>query len=163
MKVLTAFELDNLCIHIATSTQFYYSESNAYFEDLYHTGCRSSELLQIDRWKIIGDKVKLTTLKTEAPRILHRNVLSNSLITAIENRHKPYGYLTYDQLTLELRKVAPIHPVYCGKRIADTYLFRYNKARQMYANEVPTMAIMEYFGWMSHDVCLGYLHNQLTY
>lgn len=155
--------LNELCIQIAKSKHFYYEGSTDYFTDLYLTGCRSTELLDISRWRKINDVYELTTLKTEAKRIIPQHLLSeNFKVAQLENK-KPYNQLTYDQLTLELRKVSPMHPIWSGKRIADTYLFRYNRARQHFTVSQNIFITMDFFGWLSTAIATNYVYTPLIF
>lgn len=155
--------LNELCITIAKSKQFYYPESNYYFTDLYLTGCRSTELLDISRWNRINDVYELTTLKTEAKRIIPQHFLSDNFKQAHLSGNRPYNALTYDQLTLEMRKVTPMHPIWSGKRIADTYLFRYNRARQHFTVSQNIFVTMDFFGWLSTAIATNYVYTPLIF
>lgn len=156
-------ELNTLLLQAIRSTLVYYPETSDYLQDLYYTGCRSTEPLQINRWNIIGSVVELRTAKVDAKRKFPLHVLSPSLQNAINHQYHPYSGLTYDQLTLEFRKVLPLHPIYAGKRIADTYLFRYNRARLHFEEYNDLLITMEFFGWLSPAIAMNYIHQPLIY
>lgn len=155
--------LNQICIEVCNSNQHYYKDSSAFFSDMYRTGCRPSELLDLSKWRLIGSDYELTTAKTEAKRFIPSYLLSNSFRQSIFEGYRPYNSLTYDQLTLEFRKVVPVHPIFMGKKIVDTYLFRYNRARQLYESSRNLLEVMAHFGWLSASVASGYIHNPLIF
>jgi len=166
--MLQAFELshsrlDALLSDLVNNQSFYYSSTTFYFQDLYFTGCRSTELLQLERWKRVGNVYELTTLKTEAKRIIPEQLLSDAFKWALAYSLEPYDGLTYDQLTLELRKHILLHPIWAGKRIADTYLFRYNRARKLFDEKKNLLEVMDFFGWLSPTIATNYIHAPLIF
>jgi hypothetical protein len=162
-KQLTNTELDLLLQDVINSTLLLHNYSSDYFQDLYLTGCRSRELLLPDKWKLYSDKAALSTMKTEAIRIFPMSVLSSNFLSSLANGHSPYNGLTYDQLTKEFRTVVKLHPIYSGERIADTYLFRYNRARIEFAKRQNLKEVMDYFGWFSENVASKYITTPLIY
>lgn len=160
---LTDENLDRLLRNLISDSNFYYSNAYSYFEDLYYTGCRSTEPLQIERWKYTNDKVILNTLKTEAIRFFDPALLSNDLMISLANNLPPYNGLTYWQLTEEFRKHIGLHPVYSGKRIADTYLFRYNRARLIFNQTNSLASVQNFFGWNSISMAESYVTQPLEY
>lgn len=162
-RIIDNYELDCILTTVCNSPDIYYDWTQDYFQDLYITGCRSHEPLMIERWSYSNGNVILKTLKTDAERIFNPMHLSNSLLSSIADRTNPYNGLTYDQLTREFRKVVPIHPIYSGGKIADTYLFRYNRARQMFAQRNSMTDLMSYFGWYSEQIASKYVTSNLVY
>jgi hypothetical protein len=161
--ILSNSALDGMLKTIIEARSLYHHFAYSYFEDLYYTGCRSTEPLLIDRWFFKGNMVCLNTLKTEAVRFFIPEKLSNDLLISIVDKRAPYNGLTYDQLTFEFRKQLPKHPIYAGKRIADTYLFRYNRARQIFDNTNSLAAVQDFFGWNSMEMASNYVHQPLRY
>lgn len=166
--MLQAFELshqrlDAVLTDLTNNQHFYYPSTSFYFQDLYFTGCRSTELLQPERWKRVGTVYELTTLKTEAKRTIPENLLSDTFKWSLAYGLDPYEGLTYDQLTLEFRKHILLHPIWSGSRIADTYLFRYNRARKMHDEGKKLPEIMDFFGWLSGSIASNYIHTPLIF
>lgn len=162
-KQISNEELNQLLQEVINSTLHLHHYSSDYFQDLYITGCRSSELLRPDRWLLYNDKAELSTLKTEAIRIFPVAQLSSNFISSLAEGREPYNGLTYDQLTKEFRQVIKLHPIYSGNRIADTYLFRYNRARLEYSKSNNLLHVMDYFGWYSGTIAAKYLTTPLIY
>lgn len=159
--ILSNSALDKICQDIKNSKQFYWSSSKNFFSDLYVTGCRSMELLLPQKWKLVNDTIELTTLKTEALRVFPQSMLSMEFLEAIHNGHRPYRCLTYDQFTLEFRKVVNAHPIYAGKKKVDTYLFRYNRARKSFDETNDIVQVMDFFGWKSMEIANNYIIQPL--
>lgn len=155
--------LDALLKDLLLSYNTYWTEAVYYFTDLYITGMRSKEPLAIDRWSYATDKYYLKTFKTEEVRTFDGNELSLSLKEGIENNKAPYGQLTYDQLTLEFRKLIKMHPIYCGGKVVDTYLFRYNRARQLMTKCQNLNEVMNYFQWKNPMIAMNYITAPLIY
>jgi len=162
-KSISNYELDEILRQVIHSPLLLHHYSKDYFTDLYHTGCRSKELLCIERWTLYSDKAALNTFKTEAIRIFPVSLLSSELVAAIADRRQPYNGLTYDQLTREFRHVIRLHPIYAGDKIADTYLFRYNRARLEYDKTKNLQSVMDFFGWNSPAIASKYITTPLIY
>lgn len=162
-KQLTNAELDTLLTDVTNHSLHLFTETKYYFQDLYLTGMRSTEPLDITKWKVVGDKYVLTTHKTETERTFSKDQLSRSLTYAIENTILPYGWLTYDQLTAEFRRVVRLAPIWSGNRPADTYLFRYNRARKLFEQSNNLLVVMDFFGWHSPSVASKYITTPLIY
>jgi hypothetical protein len=155
--------LDALLKDVLLAYNNYWTEAVYYFTDLYNTGMRSKEPLSIDRWSYTTDKYYLKTFKTEEVRTFESTELSLSLKEGITNKKNPYGQLTYDQLTLEFRKVLKLHPIYCGDKVVDTYLFRYNRARQLMTEWQDLSKVMNYFQWKNPMIAMNYITAPLVY
>lgn len=163
MRIINDTELNELLLEAISSKHHHWSATKYYLQDLYNTGCRSKELLDTSKWKVLPTVVQLTTSKTEAIRTFPKDLLSPIFIYSVENAVLPYDWLTYDQLTREFRKVMRIHPIWSGDRIADTYLYRYNRARLMMKESGNLLTVMDFFGWYSPTIASKYITTPLTY
>jgi len=160
-KLITNKELNSILLETINAKNHYYHHSKTYFNVLYITGCRTKEPLDISRWSYHSNKVYLNTFKTEAIRIFEAKSLPEHFVNCIYKQIKPFDQLTTHQFNLDFRKSIPIHPIYSGDKIADTYLFRYNRAKLMYDEGMMIPAIQDFFGWNSDDVCRRYIMTQL--
>jgi hypothetical protein len=79
-KLITNKELDSILQATINADNQYYANSKNYFNDLYNTGCRTKEPLDITRWSYNNNKVYLNTFKTEAIRIFDAKILSSDLL-----------------------------------------------------------------------------------
>lgn len=164
MKVrISNSELNQMLITLLQECDYYYPQAGSYFQDLYNTGCRSTEPLSISQWNMTGDLITLKTHKTGEIRSLEQKLLSDDLIVSIMDKLPPYGGLTYDQLTAVFRKYISKHPIYSGNKVADTYLFRYNRARQMFEKTTSVKEVMKFFGWQSESNAMKYITTDLEY
>lgn len=155
-------QLNELLLEVIDNKFLYYSYAKDYFRDLYMTGCRSAEPLAIERWEYCNGMIVLQTFKSNSERLFQPTILSNSLLIAISDRTSPYNGLTYDQLTYEFRKVVRWHPIYSGNRIADTYLFRYNRAKQLFKQTNSISEVMKFFSWNTESIASHYVTAELT-
>lgn len=163
LQTLSNQELDEILSQVCYDTPKYYYPAAEYFQDLYYTGCRSTELLQIEKWNYSNTELTLTTHKTQAVRKFDIQKLSVSFAIALAEKIEPYDGLTYRQLTDEFRRLIKFHPIYAGDRIADTYLFRYNRARQIFAETNSLTQVMLFFQWNSESIASKYITQPLTF
>lgn len=151
-----------LCEHLSQAAYIYYPQATFFFLDLYSTGCRPMELLDQTRWTESSPGVfTLTPLKGNLQRTFTESELSANLVFAIRNNIKPYTGLTLRQLTSVLKKVMPVQLTATVGKSAIDYIFRYNRAKQMYYDGVPLATIQATFGWGSLAVTSGYIMRQL--
>ncbi len=130
---------------------------------MYITGCRSTELLSPQLWFNENNVWTLKTLKTGEKRIFQECELSFHWRRSYLDEEQPYGGLTYDQLTAELRRSLQLHPIYAGDRIADTYLFRYNAARKYFMSTGNLDMLMKRFAWTNPATAHKYVSTPLIY
>jgi hypothetical protein len=162
-KILTTPEIDQVC-RLLCSPYYNTNEfARHFFSDLYLTGCRPSELLSRSRWLDTGSQYELTTAKTGEKRIIDKNLLSGDFKLSYYQNRSPYYQLTYDQLTLIFRQKVSVHPICTEKKIVDTYIFRYNRARLMYEQTKDLQEVMKFFGWQSPAICAAYISRPLYY
>jgi site-specific recombinase XerD len=86
MRIIENNELNDILIKVVTNKLLYWEWSRYYFEDLYMTGCRPTELLELERWKFSERFLILTTKKTDEERIIPLvDVTGHFLRCLIEN------------------------------------------------------------------------------
>lgn len=160
---LTNELLNELLIEVTNHSEYYHIYTSSYFHDLYLTGCRPVELLDITKWKIVGESLELTTAKTEAKRIISPVWLSMNFKRSVSYREAPYNGLTYDQAVKEFRRVLRMHPITTENKVADLYLFRYNRAKQLFGSTKDITTVMHFFGWLSPAMAHNYIYKPLEY
>jgi hypothetical protein len=143
MVPLTNEELRQLCEYLSTASYIYYPVATDFFRDLYKTGCRPNELLQVERWNYISDsEIILTPLKDNLPRAFIAADLSPSLLFAIQNNIKPY-----QSLTSVMKKILPLVKIQTIDKSAIDYMFRYNKVKTLKDQGESDSEIQSRFGW----------------
>lgn len=133
LYLLTDSELDNLCLYLTQTPYIYYPQTQTFLTDLYNTGCRPNELLEIGRWLYVdASHIYLTVEKQGTTRIFTTADLSSDLLFAIQNLADPYGSLTLRQLTWVEKKILPVIQVQTIDKSAITYIFRYNYVKKLH-------------------------------
>jgi hypothetical protein len=161
MTILTDQELSYLCKYLSTASYIYYPVATNFFYDLYTTGCRPEELLEIERWSYIDvNIIQLLPLKGNAARGFNPDQLSSSMLFAIPNQVAPYEGLTLRQLTSVLYKIIPVLAIQTINKMAITYMFRYNRVRLLFAAGKTSVEVQSIFGWSSE--AYGLLYNTKT-
>lgn len=145
---ITDTELDNLCLYLTQTPYIYYPDTQTFLTDLYNTGCRPNELLQIWRWSYVdATHIYLTVEKQGTTRTFLDTDLSESLLFAIQNSLEPYGSLTLRQLTWVEKKVLPVPQVQTADRSAITYIFRYNYVKKLHNAGLTDDQIRDIMSW----------------
>jgi len=162
VKIIDVPALNKICLDVVVSKYPHWNVSNHYFYDLYSTGCRPSELLQIHRWSYKNGVYYLNTLKTEAQRMINPSQLTVDFKDCVISQTAPYSGLTYDQLILDFRKAVSRKEIFVGNRRAELYLFRYNRARQLYTDTQNMGIVMQFFGWYSSTIASNYVTTPIT-
>lgn len=130
---ITDTELDNLCIYLTQTPYIYYPQTQTFLTDLYNTGCRPNELLEIFRWNYVdATHIYLTVEKQGTTRTFTSTDLSSNLLFAIQNNIDPYNGLTLRQLTWVEKKILPVIQMQTSNKSAITYIFRYNYVKKLH-------------------------------
>lgn len=159
---ITHEELNSLCSYLSATAYIYYPVSVSFFKDLFNTGCRPSELLDISRWTIIDpDTVELQPLKGNDTRTFNTTDLSEDLLFAIMFNVEPYGSLSLRQLTSVLKKILPVDIIQTVEKSAIDYMFRYNKVQTLHYQGLTDEQIQEIFGWSTPLMAASYRQQTL--
>lgn len=143
-------ELNELCGYLTAQTYSYFPIAKSFIEDLFSTGCRPNELIDVTRWNFISEnEIILSPLKSNYNRSFTSSQLSDSLLFAIENNIKPYDGLTLRQLESIIKKILPMVQVGTESKSAIAYIFRYNFVKQLHESGVTDNAIKDVMGWSS--------------
>jgi hypothetical protein len=133
------------CDYLVNANLPYYQQFNEAFVVLRLTGCRVSELFEIDRWSHLGDDVySLQPQKGNTLRVVQLNTDCSDFQAAIQNQVKPFGGLTKYQLYNVYDRVKGWDLLQSGEKDISLYVFRYRYTKQLYADgyDVPTIAAM---------------------
>ena len=150
-------ELEQLCNYLSTASYIYYPIATSFFYDLYKTGCRPNELLEIERWSYIdASHIELAPLKGNLTRSFTAADLSENLVFSIVNQVAPYQGLTLRQLTSVMKKILPLIKIQTIDKSAIDYMFRYNKVKSLKDNGDTYTQITEKFGWNNEALAIGY-------
>lgn len=154
---ITNTELQQLCTYLTTQSYIYYPISTSFFKDLFSTGCRPNELLQVSRWAYITpSQILLTPLKGNTTRTFTEFDLSQNLIYAIINQIKPYQGLSLRQLTSVLKKILPVPQVKTNNKSAIDYMFRYNFVKFLMNVGYTGAQVQAIMGWNTAYIYTNY-------
>lgn len=157
MEILTDQELSDLCLYLSTASYIYYPVATNFFFDLWSTGCRPAELVDISLWSYVSSsQIELTPLKGNNTRTFIESELSSSLVFAIQNSIAPYDGLSLRQLESVLYKIIPVLQVQTIDKNAIAYMFRYNRVKEMFAAGMSASLVTAAFGWSSEAYSLLY-------
>jgi hypothetical protein len=157
MRPLSTLELYSTLLAVAESNQLLLNGSSDYFKDLLQTGCRSSEPLDIRRWKLKGKELELVTEKTNNKRILQAATISEDFIRCVRDQTAPYGHASYGQLTAEMRRVQTPFPIRHNTKIIDTYLFRYYAVKSRFEDGWTVHELLNHFAWENPQIPYIYI------
>ena len=125
-------ELLILCQFMVLAPPPFYSTVSEFLFDIYVTGCRPNELLDISLWSenvIDSEYWDLQPLKGNNVRTFKKVMLSDSLNYAIVNSVDPYDGITLRQIEYSIKQISPFITVMLLDRYAVVYCNRYNKVR----------------------------------
>lgn len=142
---------------------FYWYGAFYYFFDMWITGCRPIELLRPEALSLTADEVSIVTAKTGFVRTIPKAMLSINLIDALENGTRPYEGLTYDQLMNEFRRLFPLPKLYTEEKEVSMYVFRYNRAFELFRDGISVPDIQKYFAWENPDRASHYITRPLYF
>lgn len=111
------------CDYLINAELPYYQQFNEAFTILKLTGCRVSELFEIERWSWLGDEIySFQPQKGNTVRTVQLNSECADFQDAIKGQYKPFGGLTKYQLYNVYDKVKGWDKLLSGIRI---FLFMY--------------------------------------
>lgn len=159
MHNLAPSELAQLCVDLINTDTYYTGFVRAFLSDVYYTGCRPHEPIQINRWSLApGDPTTfvLQPLKGNAPRFILRLAMSDQFNFAFNNNIRPYGQLTLRQIEYQVKLINPVGKMYVGNRECVSYIYRYSKVNQLLSEGYSWPEIQSYFGWFNPDMPFSY-------
>lgn len=148
LELITDSKLEELCFYMTQQSYIYYPETQNFMIDLYNTGARPMELLEMNRWNYISDAdIELTVQKQETIRHFTSSQLTPGLLFSIINQVDPYGSLTLRQLTWVMKKILPVPRVQTEFKSAITYMFRYNFVKKLHNDGLTDTEIRDIMSW----------------
>lgn len=135
----------------------YYPVTRDYMRDIYETGARPMEMLQINRWTVINaTQVNMQPQKGNAVRVFDKTKLSANLNASIISQARPYNGLSLRQISSVIKKILPTERIQTIKKSAIDYLFRYNRVKELAAAGFTDTQIATAFGWSGSSMAYGY-------
>lgn len=141
-------QLNETCNYLANTAYIYYPIVQDFNKDALSTGCRPEELLQIDLWAYIdANHITLQPLKGNTERTFTEAQLTAGLVFAIQNQIRPYQSLSLRQIESVNKKILLYKTIGTENKSAISYIFRYNKVKQLKLSGYTDAAIQQMFGW----------------
>lgn len=156
-------QLQAMADHFITASYPYFEQFRETFKLLKLTGCRISELFEINRWSIqTGYHVTLQPQKGNNIRYLTLGPDFGHFLTAIENQTKPFLGLTVWQFWNLFNRINPYGSIYSDTKEITAYLFRYLYVRTLLEDGLTVAQIANQMGYTSEAAVHNYLDAELT-
>jgi hypothetical protein len=136
----------------------YFNELREGMKLLRHTGCRITEIFEIDRWQIISNySVRLQPQKMNNYRYIELNSDFDNFIAAIQGQYKPFLSRTYSQLQNLFSIINKWGTVKSGDKDITLYIFRYLYLRNLQDLGLTLAEIASIMGYTTTAVISNYL------
>lgn len=146
------------CDYLINAELPYYQQFNEAFVVLKLTGCRVSELFEIERWSWLGDDVySLQPQKGNTLRVVQLNTDCSDFQYAVQNQVKPFGGLTKYQLYNIYDSIKGWDKLLSGDKDISLYVFRYRYTKQLYADGYDVQTIAAMMGYTNVATVQSYL------
>lgn len=146
------------CDYLVNADLPYYQQFNEAFVVLKLTGCRVSELFEIERWSWLGDEIySFQPQKGNTVRTVQLNSECADFQNAIKGQYKPFGGLTKYQLYNVYDRVKGWDKLLSGDKDISFYVFRYRYAKQLYADNYDVQTIAAMLGYTNVATVQSYL------
>lgn len=146
------------CDYLVNATLPYYHQLSEAFLVLKLTGCRVTELFEIERWSWLGDEIySFQPQKGNTVRTVQLNSECADFQDAIKNQYKPFGGLTKYQLYNIYDRVKGWDKLLSGDKDISFYVFRYRYAKQLYADNYDVFTIASMMGYTNVATVQSYL------
>lgn len=165
MTIITDLELKNICDNLLNAPNYYNDDMNRCLNVIHEFGLRTNEIFQPnDKFSIDSNlNVIIDTFKGSNPRVLDRSLFDSVFYSRIQNNIAPVQFMRHSVINYYIRQVNYPKIYYSGNQEITTYLFRYNRIRQMKIQGFTNQQITSYFGWVSNSIVLSYLNNEIYY
>ena len=146
------------CDYLVNAALPYYSQFSEAFMVLKLTGCRVSELFEIDRWSWLGDEIfSFQPQKGNTVRTVQLNSECSDFQDAIKGQYRPFGGLTKYQLYNVYDRIKGWDKLLSGEKDISFYVFRYRYAKQLYADNYDVYTIASMMGYTNVATVQSYL------
>lgn len=155
-------ELDSMLRKMILSNHSANFEFKIFFEVLYNTGCRPSELVDIERWKITSkDHVGLITAKTEAKRYLKQSLFPDIFLAHIGQQIPIFTLAFLQKARRHYRQFCPAAKLKVKNKSLNLYAYRHNRAKKEYEKKQDIEKVMEFFAWKNESTAKQYIFSQI--
>ena len=159
MTEITDSELLRICQFVSNYPQTFYTTIESFINDLYTTGCRPNELLQLTRWVQSENHIEYFSMQPEKgnlSREIPKAFLSQNFINAWLGSYRPYQKLSLRQLEYGMKQVIPNGKIKVEHKEMVAYIFRYNKVKMLVGAGYNNSYIQTFFGWLNPPMPWNY-------
>lgn len=157
-------ELDSLLSSYLSRTYSFFPFFKEAFILLYHTGCRVSELFEINRWRRINDiTLAFTPQKFNSERIVPIPSGVSLFPQWVDFQTVPWFGHSIKQLNSMFMSFSPFVSYLADTKSISLYLFRYRYIRFLFSNGWSLSDIQTIMGYSSTTVIYNYLNSSLFY
>lgn len=163
MPIMTYLELDNSLKAVQNPVSNYDTLLFDYFENMYNTGCRPEELLNINLWESsTAAAVTLFPLKGNNARVIPRLQLTSYLNSAINAGTVLYSPLTYRRFRYHFKKFYFYSGTAIGAKDVELYLFRHRYVKSLNLAGYTDLQIQALMGWTNLSIVSNYVNSVIT-
>lgn len=164
MAVLTYEQLQSALENVCTPQKNWPPVFTDCYSTYMATGCRTSELLDVERWTDNMDgTITLQPLKSNSPRLISAETLPISFISYINGTVGDYQDLTTRQLTYGMNRLFRFPLIEKGNKQSNIYLFRYYYVKTLFLNGMTVEQVVSHMGWADNAIAIGYRDAILEY
>lgn len=161
--ILSDAQLESLCDTVRSQVQAYQPHLATLFQIMYDIGCRESEPLQRDRWRVDSSLGWfLFPLKGNSERTLSPWVPPVQFIAWHSGSGYPYQLMSASRIRAVFDQFSTYATIRSGNKESSAHLFRYNYMRKLAAAGMSEDAIRIKMGLASLTVVRGYLTRPLV-
>lgn len=163
MPVMTYLELNNSLISVQSPVKNYDTLLFDYFTNLYNTGCRPEELLNINLWESSSAAaVTLFPLKGNNARVIPRLQLTPYLNSVINASTVLYEPLTYRRFRYHFKNFYLYSGTAIGAKDVELYLFRHRYVKSLNLAGYSDLQIQTLMGWTNLSIVSNYVNSVIT-
>lgn len=163
MEIVSDNELNTICLELLEVPRYLNNDYYISLQFMYVTGCRTNEIFQdVDKYSIIeGNLFSMHTFKGSAVRYFDINTISSLIVNRVLEGFKPVLYVRHSGVNYYIKQKLYPYPIFNGNSSELSYLFRYNRIKQMKIEGFSNNEITSFFGWTDNMTIFNYLNAEL--
>lgn len=161
-RTLTDSEIFDRCQYLTSTFYPYYEELRECMHILHITGCRETEVFEIERWTHVSDYTfLLSPQKGNHERTIELDALCDNFRACVINQTKPFLGRSVWQLHNLFNRLKTWVSFEVGEKNRQTYIFRYNYVKQLHASGYTLYDIAVAMGYTNTTTPQAYLEAQV--
>lgn len=161
-SILSLSDLSSYCEDISFASALSFPELTQYFDSLFATGCRASELSKLVNWSDNGSTgFNFQPLKRNNIRFIPYSSLSSSLVAKFQDNNFLFPVLTGEYIDRWFRFFRAFPIFTCSKEVSAS-AFRYRFIKNLHFSGLSDTEIMVITGHKKAVIVQGY-YNAVIY